>query len=448
MATAGGVAVKNSMGLRLAVAAVVGFCLFIPLVMIDELVRERAGRRDEAVDEIARMWAAPQTLSGPVLTVSHRCDVPKNPPCVNQINLQPLSLTIDGVLEPEERRRSLFKSVVYRSRLRVRGTFDMDVAARGVPADYVSWQDATVTLGVTDPRGITGSAAIRVAGTLVPFVPGARQQSGISSGIHARVGTLPQPAPGPMPFEFELTLNGTREIQFDTFGDTGQITLTSTWPHPAFVGAFLPDIRTTDGNGFSATWNGGAFRRSAPSPRPAASSQGTHAEGSASNPTKAFGVALVTPVDVYQQTDRAVKYGVLFIFFTFAMAFLWEVTRGVLVHPIQYGFIGFALCVFYLLLLSVSEHAGFDVAYLAGTAAVVSLLAWYWRWVAGRWLDGASMGSLVAGLYGFMYLLLRLEDYALLAGSLGLFVMLVLVMYLTRRVDWFNFGQSAGQSLP
>jgi inner membrane protein len=444
---------KNSMGVRVAVAGVVGCLLFIPLVMIDGLVGERAGRRDAAADEIARMWASAQTISGPILTVPYRCDDPKGHPCIGRVNFQPLSLTVEGTLDPEVRKRSLFEAVVYRSRIKVQGTFAVDFAAHRIAVDQLIWQDATVTLGVTDLRGITGSAAVRSRGATLPFVPGAIKASGIESGIHAKVGTLALPGVEPLPFEFELTVNGTNDLQFDTFGDSGQVTLTSSWPHPAFVGSLLPDTRTSDASGFTATWHAGAFRRAAP-PAPAAGAGRTgsvSAEASLTAPvqSRAFGVALVTPVDVYQQAERAVKYGVLFILFTFATAFLWEVTRGIAVHPIQYAFIGFALCVFYLLLLSISEHAGFDLAYVVATTAISSLIAWYWRWVAGRWRDGAGMGSLVAGLYGFMYLLLRLEDYALLAGSLGLFLMLVLVMYLTRRVDWFDFGQTTpGRSVP
>jgi inner membrane protein len=437
---------KNSMGVRVATAGVVGFLLSIPLLMIDGLVGERAGRRDAAADEIARMWASAQTISGPILTVPYRCDDPKGHPCIGRVNFQPMSLTVDGTLDPEVRKRSLFEAVVYRSRIRVRGTYAVDFAPYRISGDQLIWQDAAVTLGVTDLRGITGSAALRSREATLPFVPGAIKASGIESGIHAKLGTLAVPGIEPLPFEFELTLNGTRELQFDTFGDSGQVTLASTWPHPAFVGSLLPDTRTSDDNGFTATWHAGAFRRAAP-PAPATPTDRTgslSAEASMPAPvqSRAFGVALVTPVDVYQQAERAVKYGVLFILFTFATAFLWEVTRGVAVHPMQYAFVGFALCVFYLLLLSISEHAGFDLAYVVATTAISGLIAWYWSWVAGRRRDGAGMGSVVAGLYGFMYLLLRLEDYALLAGSLGLFLMLVLVMYLTRRIDWFNFGQT------
>ena len=149
-------------------------------------------------------------------------------------------------------------------------------------------------------------------------------------------------------------------------------------------------------------------------------------------------MALVQPVDIYVQTDRAVKYAVLFIVMTFVIAFAWEIAGGVLVHPIQYLFVGFTMCVFYLLLLSLAEHRGFDVAYVVATSATVLLLSWYWSWVLGGRRQGTLMGAAMSTLYGYLYLLLRLEDYALLAGSVGLFVMLALVMFLTRRVNWYE----------
>jgi inner membrane protein len=156
----------------------------------------------------------------------------------------------------------------------------------------------------------------------------------------------------------------------------------------------------------------------------------------------AFGVSLLQPVDIYQQAERAVKYAPLFIVLTFVTAFLWEVTGKALVHPIQYLFVGFAMCIFYLLLLSLSEHVGFDRAYAAAAIATVALLSWYWTWVLLGPSKGAVMCAALVGLYGFLYLLLRLEDYALLAGSLGLFAMLALVMVLTRKVDWYNLRLS------
>ena len=172
-------------------------------------------------------------------------------------------------------------------------------------------------------------------------------------------------------------MNGTREISFGSLGDDAVVRLTSSWPHPSFIGAALPNTRTSDSAGFTAEWRTGAFWRAAVTASIAPRRAAEGAAESVATVQPGFGVALIAPVDVYQQTSRALKYAVLFIGATFLVAFLWEVTRGVLVHPVQYAFAGFGLCVFYLMLLSVSEHAGFDVAYAGASAAIAQLLSWY-----------------------------------------------------------------------
>jgi len=247
----------------------------------------------------------------------------------------------------------------------------------------------------------------------------------------------------PFPFELELELKGTRELRVVPAGKDTTVQLTSSWPHPSFIGT-APDPPRIDASGFAASWRVPYFGRGF----------ATHWKGD--NPqdddtlsrqaaAASFGVALVQPVDIYVQTDRAVKYAVLFIVMTFVIAFAWEITGGVLVHPIQYMFVGFTMCVFYLLLLSLAEHRGFDAAYAIAGAATVVLLSWYWSWVLGGRRQGTLMGAAMTVLYGYLYLLLRLEDYALLAGSIGLFVMLALLMFLTRRVNWYELklGQKA-----
>jgi inner membrane protein len=158
----------------------------------------------------------------------------------------------------------------------------------------------------------------------------------------------------------------------------------------------------------------------------------------ASAAQSAFGLSLVQPVDIYQQAERAVKYAVLFIVLTFMVFFLWEVFSPALLHPVQYAFVGFAMCVFYLLLVSISEHAGFDVAYAISSGVTTALIAGYGRAVLGGTRQGASVLVALATLYGFLYLLLRLEDFALLAGSVGIFLVLAVVMFVTRRMDWYE----------
>jgi len=240
--------------------------------------------------------------------------------------------------------------------------------------------------------------------------------------------------PGSASSEISIGLPG--GVKLRAFCRTFSVKLASGWPHPSFAGASLPETRQTSASGFSATWHAPYFGRGYPPKWTSAEFNREQLKALAD--ASAFGVTLMQPVDIYQQAERAVKYAALFIVMTFVIAFLWEIARGALLHPIQYLFLGFAMCVFYLLLLSLSEHIGFDMAYMSAAAATVGLLAWYWSRVVGGAWQGALMGLALSGLYGFLYLLLRLEDYALLAGSIGLFVMLAGVMYLTRRVNWYD----------
>jgi inner membrane protein len=202
----------------------------------------------------------------------------------------------------------------------------------------------------------------------------------------------------------------------------------------------LPEVHTIAVEGFTANWRLPLFARAYPSTWTTATNAellGAQARDSS------FGVALVQPVDIYLQSERAVKYAFLFLVTTFVIAFVWEITSRAMIHPLQYLFIGCAMCVFYLLLVSLAERFGFDAAYVTASAPTVILIAGYWSWV----LQGTArvmMGAALSGLYGYLYLLLRLEDLALLAGSIGLFGLLALVMFLTRRVNWYDLrGQTA-----
>lgn len=442
--------VKDSLTVRLIAIFLIGCGLMVPILMIGLLVSERANRRDHAVSEISGMWSEPQTVSGPILSVPYRCGPPLGPAvkveCQDRFVVQAKTLTIEGSLNPEVRTRSLFSAVVYRTRLKITAVFAPELGGLNPAPTEVFWESGSVNVGLTDPRGVTNAVELESGGVRRNFVRGVVPGIGRATGMRAILTGIRPSAAGEIPVSFEFELNGTRQVDFSMLGDNAVVRLSSAWPHPSFVGIALPSTHTTNKDGFSAEWRTGAFWRIAPASFSGPQAAKPEAASESAVPVSSFGVALITPVDVYQQTERAVKYAVLFIGATFLTAFLWEVTRGVLAHPVQYVFVGFAMCVFYLLLLSGSEHVGFDRAYLAASAATVALLAWYWRWVAGGRARGGVMAVILSGLYGFLYLLLRLEDYALLAGSVGLFLALAAVMYLTRKVNWYELGKPPVQT--
>ena len=432
---------RTSAMARLAVMGVLLIALMIPLTMTHSVVSERAARRDAAAAEVGSIWGGAQIVGGPVLTVPYRTSYVDNQGQIRQITrhvfLLPETLNIKGTVHPSRRSRGLFPVVVYETRLEVRGRFGApDLSAIRPAPEEILWDDASLSVGVSDPKGIARAATLHWGETRPPFVPGVGEGGLFASGVQAEVPGLSSSTTAPIAFSFELHLNGTKELRFMPGGNETIVELHSPWPHPSFVGAPLPGTRRVDDTGFAASWRVPYFGRGYP---PLWTDEmGNRDQLRTQASASAFGVSLLEPVDIYLQSERAVKYAALFIVLTFVVAFLWEVTSGVLVHPIQYLFVGFALCIFYLLLVSLAEHVGFDRSYVAATASIVGLVAWYWSWVLGRRSHGLLMAGVLSLLYGYLYLLLRLEDFALLAGSIGLFVVLALLMFFTRRVNWYE----------
>jgi inner membrane protein len=440
--------------MRFAVIAFLAVALMFPLLLILGLVSERSARRDAAVEEIGAVWGGPQTIGGPVLTVPYRCaatDASGRPvECLGRAHFLPETLSVTGTLVPEVRRRGLFPVVVYRAQLRISGRFARPDFSnlRPVPQDVI-WSQAALTLGVTFPRGISRSVQVQLPGDAINFEPAAPSVRLFAAGLEAALLEAPSVAgDAPLDFSVALDVNGTRELRVLPAGRETVVELSSAWPHPSFSGGALPQSHESGESGFTARWSVPGFGRPYPD-------RWTHAEPSTDHlqtqaAAAAFGVTLHQPVDIYHQSERAVKYAILFIVTTFVLAFLWEITSGVPLHPVQYVFVGFAMCLFYLLLLSMSEHIGFDRAYGAGAIATTLLLGWYWSGVLRGAVRGAFMAATLASLYGFLYLLLRLEDYALLAGSVGLFLLLATVMYVTRRIDWYalSIGTRAADQVP
>ena len=431
---------RTSAVARIFMMLVLMIGLLIPLMMIFGLVSERAERRKEATREVSDQWGGAQAIVGPVLSVEFRTTTTggdgKPKVVVDRAAFLPATLRIDAEAIPEVRSRGLFDVIVYRSRLKLTGRFAPPNFSRWnvLPEDVVR-STAALSVGVTEPRGIVAPLRLQWDAQEQKFVPGTPDVGIGLPGISALV-PLPD-AVREIPFEINLEVNGTRDLRFTPAGNETLVNLTSTWPHPSFIGAPLPQERSVTGAGFTARWNVPYYGRSFPalwSINTINREQHTQAIAHAS-----FGSALLTPVDIYQQSERAVKYAALFIVMTFVIAFLWEIIHGVLVHPIQYLFVGFALCVFYLLLLALSEHIGFDRAYVVAATANIGLISWYWSWVIRSGArHGVLMGAVLSTLYGYLYLLLRLEDYSLLAGAVGLFVMLAAVMFLTRKIDWYS----------
>ena len=427
---------------RLVVMGALLIALLVPLSMVRSVVSERASRRGTVVDEVSATWGGVQTVGGPVLMVPYRypgTEADGRPRLyLAQAFFLPEALDIKGAMEPQLLERGLFEVVVYKAHLTITGRFARPdfTAIRPGPAEPL-WDEATLSIGVADPRGIAKRTLLKWNGEDVALVPGVESTGLLASGLHATAGGLAAIVDkGSIAFSLDLDVNGSRELKVLPAGSETTVQLTSTWPHPSFVGAPLPAFREATPAGFSGRWSVPYGGRGYPPRWTSASMDAAQFKSRAD--ASAVGVSLLQPVDIYQQAERAVKYAALFIVMTFVVFFLWEIVRSRLLHPIQYLFVGFAMCVFYLLLVSISEHIGFDLAYASAAGATTVLIAGYSVYVLGGLVEGGLMGLGLVALYGFLYLLLRLEDYALLAGSVGLFAMLALLMYATRRVNWYE----------
>jgi inner membrane protein len=434
---------------RVVIMGVITITLMIPITWVYAIVRERASRRTDAVRDVSTTWGGPQTIAGPVLSIPYLYTTTDNAGRTKQqtayAHILPRELQLDVTLDSERRRRGIFDVVVYRAQLNVSGRFRRDALdwVKPVP-EQIEWGAAVLNVGISDPRGLTRRGVLNWNGREEPFTGGVTAVGLFNAGVQARAAhSQAQGSAADIPFSFTVALNGTRDLRFLPAAEETAVGLTAAWPHPSFIGGPLPEQWSPTQSGFTARWRVPDFGRAYPGRW--TNTEIHHEQLAARADASAFGVSLIQPVDIYQQAERAVKYAVLFLVLTFLVFFLWEIFQATLLHPIQYAFVGFALCVFYLLLVSISEHAGFDIAYGVSSAAITLLIGGYSRAVLRGARQASSVVLSLTGLYGFLYLLLRLEDYALLAGSVALLLVLAVLMYVTRRMDWYELrlGQKA-----
>lgn len=411
--------------------------MMIPLFQVQDLVRERRGLEFEARTKIAERWGGEQQVAGPVLVVPVRRLARNGNETVEYDErhvLLPERLQIEGVLETERRSYGIYETPVYTAGLRVSGHFDPAAihAALAVAGGEPQWKAAVLRVPVSDVRGIRQVSALRVDGRELAFGPGS-PLAGIAATEAAWPldGALPERAIG---FSFELRLAGTATLHVLPLARQTDVELSSVWPDPSFSGAFLPATRETGAQGFSARWQVLDLNR--------AFAQSWKEDGreTPALAAAAFGVELYQPVDTWQRNERAGKYGVLFIALTFVALFLFDALGRWRVHPVQYLLVGLALCTFYVVLLALSEQVGFGIAYFLAATAVVVIIGGYARAAARSGTAGATLGGLLVIVYALLYGLVISEQYSLLMGAVALLASVAVLMYLTRRVDWYALG--------
>jgi inner membrane protein len=421
-------------------AALVGFLmlvLLVPLAMINGTIKERANYRQEAVTKIAESFAGPQLLAGPVLVLPYvetrreaALDAFGKPFERSKREsgrwiFFPQTMALDGELLPSTRNLGLHEVRVYELRSQLQARFDLQVPAdpngvRELGTPYLSFS-------IADVRGLVGSPALSVDGAPLAHSQGnGGHRAG--RGLHAMLAPTQPGKRLQLSLRFDSKLGGTESLQVAPLADSNRITLRSPWPHPQFSGRFLPHAREIGASGFRATWDVSSL---------ASAAQAQYRQGSEDATMETLQLGLVDPVNVYTQADRASKYGVLFVLLTFVGFFMFELLKQLPIHPIQYGLVGLALAIFFLLLLSLSEHFAFWIAYLLAAGACIGLLGTYLSAVLRSRARGWGFAGALTLLYGALYGLLVSEDNALVLGSLMLFAILAAIMLATRRIDWY-----------
>ncbi|HTY61884.1 MAG TPA: cell envelope integrity protein CreD [Acidobacteriota bacterium] len=432
--------------LKMAAITVLVLLLLIPLAMVQSVLRERLQRRDEAVREITSTWGREQTVLGPVLIVPYNYERKSWKDQVTNSQMErvefreilrnrafflPASLKAEGALKPDRLHRGIYEAVVYSGSLDMSGSFIRPSFEEwSVDPKQILWDEAEVAIFITDLRGAKESLQIRLAGQMISLKPGAKLP-GFDGGVYARVQGLRSDMDS-IPFQMHLTLNGSSSLRLAPLGINNDVRIASSWQDPSFQGAFLPTERELTPGGFRARWQIPYYGRSYPQ-------QWTDGNSVPQTAIAAslFGVDLVPGLDSYRYVERSIKYGILCIVLVFTAFFLFEVLSPVRIHPFQYALVGIALCLFYLGLLALSEIWSFSAAYWTGAAAATFMIALYGATTLRSTGRAFLIGIGLALVYAFLFVILRLQDYSLLVGTAGLFLVLALVMYVTRNVDWY-----------
>ncbi len=410
----------------------------IPTSMVENLIHEREDVQARAIEEVSSKWGNGQTISGPFISIPFDKYVKRynKKDSVNEIiklkewaHFLPNELEISGNIMPEKRYRGIYEVVVYESKLKIQGNFDnINFKKLDIDKKDVHFDKATINIGINDLKGIERQITINWNNKNITFNSGTSTKDIISSGINAIVPIRKDSLTNYI-FTTEIDLKGSQYLYFIPVGKTTDIDINSNWKTPSFTGMYLPDERTVSNDGFNSKWNILHLNRNYPQ----------EWIGNKYNiENSSFGTDLLLPVDNYKKSYRVARYAFLFLVLTFLTFFFVEVMRKVFIHPIQYLLVGVAIIVFYTLLLSISEHIKFNFAYIIASVLTISLVSLYTRSI----LKSKQIGFLIFGIllimYSFIFTIIQLEDYALLIGSLGMFIILCIVMYYSRKIDWYN----------
>ncbi len=466
---------ERSPGVKLVIAVFIAVALMVPLLMVYGLLWDRQQQAETAQTSIGQGWGGQQTIGGPVIVIPYRAtetqtvqengrDVTRTVNTIRNLYLSPQANRADVVIKPEKRKKAIYETVVYESQIAGSADFVLpaDIARYGVAREALMLDRAEVRLGISDARGLVDGNSLSVNGTLAALQPGKGLASTGNSGTFAFVDWS---SGLPLKIDYKIGVRGLGDFKLIPRGVDTRWTVKSSWPNPSFGGDFLPAKRAVTGSGFTATYAipnlalgqaqvltgdlsppvatnyGGSGPRYADAVEVSAPAADNGSVETSGGTAKAIAISLIEPVDLYSQVDRSIKYGFLFIGFTFVAFLMFDIIAGARVAAAEYLLTGMALVLFFVLLLAFAEVIGFTPAYLLASAAIIGLLAFYSAAVLKSWKRARFLAAMLIGLYALLYVLLNLEAYSLLIGSVLMFFALAGVMYMTRNIDWGGIGK-------
>jgi inner membrane protein len=405
--------------------------MMIPAMLVQDLVSERKTRQDEVIAEVSSKWADRQVVSGPYLYVPYSQTVDNDNGKVSVIEktmiILPELLKVTGNVEPQFKKRGIYKVALYKSDLLLAGHFNLkEVEVSG--NEKLRWAEARLCIGVSDTRGIEAQPVATFMGGTFNLEAGVPGNLMAAKGASVEVNLSGADSNQNLSYRIPIRLRGSESLQVVPVGKSSSVTIVSPWTSPSFTGKFLPEF-TLNKDGFNAAWQVLHFNRDFPQ---VWKNQNYEAENFA------FGVSLIQPTDHYAKTTRSVKYAILFIGLTFGFFFLLEALQGHRIHPVQYILTGIALVIFYTLLLALGEVIDFNAAYSIAAIATTLLITTYGKQLFKTWKNACILGGFLGSLYAFIFVLIQLEDRSLLAGSIGLFVLVAIAMNLSRKINWYG----------
>lgn len=442
--------IKTSITARLIMVGILTLILLIPLSFIDSLIRERSNRQEGVVNEINDKWGNNVLVYGPILKLPYKTYIEtstfnektkvytkETKTEIKHAYIFPETLDSKSSVDSKKLKRGNFESAVFTTNMGFSGNYTIpDLISKDIKAEDIIWDKATVIIKTSNLKGIKNEMSLKLNNTDYSFETNFNQDSnnpsqGLDELETGLIDIKDIPKITNTNFSIKMSFNGSRSIQIIPIGKTTTLSMKSNWADPSFIGSFLPnnETKSISKDGFSANWKILHINRPF-------SQQ--HLNKIPNLTTFAFGTKFMVMVDEYKKSERSAKYGFLVIGLTFLVFFLIQTMSKINIHPFQYLMVGIALTLFYTLLVSISEHSNFLNAYLVAGTSVIVLITLYSKSILKKWKSPLFIGTSLTALYTFIYVIIQLEDYALLVGSIGLFIILASIMYTSRKIDWNN----------